>query len=126
MIKSSLKTTLIALLTLTVAVPAAYAQDFDDEIVSSSNDGFEFNIMGFGDVSYISRDGNNNDGFTIGQGVAHMSAYLGQGLGVFAEVSATGRDSGYSMGATTHQLVTGILRFITAHGCKRLSAGPRW
>jgi len=90
------KTTLIALLGLCAAAPVAYAQD-NSEIISSANDGFEFNIMGFGDISYISQDGNNNDGFAIGQGVAHMSAYLGQGLGVFAEVSATAKDSEYSM-----------------------------
>jgi len=101
MIKHFLKTNLILLAIHGFVVSAAYAQNYDiddyDEIVSSSSDGAEFHIMGFGDVSYISRDGNNNDGFVIGQGVAHLSAYLGQSLGVFSEVSATGRDSGYSM-----------------------------
>lgn len=93
--------TLILLVAPCFAVPVVHAQNYDlndfDEIVSSSSDGAEFHVMGFGDVSYISQDGNNNDGFVIGQAVAHLSAYLGQSLGVFSEISATGRDSGYSM-----------------------------
>jgi len=93
-----LKASLVLLGTLNVAVPAVNAQDYE-EIISSGTGtaGPEFNFMGFGDISYISRDGNNNDGFVIGQAVAHLSAYLGDSLGVFAEVSATGKDSEYSM-----------------------------
>ena len=68
-----LKTTLVLLATLVFAAPDGHAQNYD-EIISSGTDGAEFNIMGFGDISYISRDGNNNDGFVIGQGVAHLSA----------------------------------------------------
>ena len=56
----------------------------------------EFRIMGFGDISYISRDGTDEDGFVIGQAVAHLSASLGNFLGVFGEFSATGKDSEYS------------------------------
>ena len=87
---------LIALVTTCNALSVAVAQD-NDEIVSSAPDGAEFNIMGFGDISYVSRDGTDQDGFAVGQAVGHLSAYLGQGFGVFAEVSATGKDSGYSM-----------------------------
>ena len=56
----------------------------------------EFHLMGFGDVSYISRDGSDEDGFAIGQVVAHLSAVLGPSLSVFGEFSATARDSEYS------------------------------
>ncbi len=56
----------------------------------------EFNVMGFGDISYISRDGTDEDGFVVGQAVAHLSASLGDSLGVFGEFSATGKDSEYS------------------------------
>jgi len=56
----------------------------------------EFNFMGFGDISYISKDGSDNDGFAIGQGVAHLSAFLGESLSAFGEFSATAKDSEYS------------------------------
>jgi len=57
----------------------------------------EFNVLGFGDVSYVSRDGSSEDGFVIGQAVAHLSASLGNSFSVFGEISATGRDSEYSL-----------------------------
>ncbi len=53
--------------------------------------------MGFGDVSYISRDGSSQDGFVIGQAVGHLSASLGNSFHVFAEATATGKDSEYSV-----------------------------
>jgi hypothetical protein len=56
----------------------------------------EFHIMGFGDISYISRDGSDADGFAIGQAVAHLSASLGHSFGVFGEFSMTARDAEYS------------------------------
>lgn len=56
----------------------------------------EFHIMGFGDISYISKDGSNTDGFAIGQAVAHLTASLGDSLSIFGEFSATGKDSEYS------------------------------
>lgn len=55
-----------------------------------------FNIMGFGDISYVSRDGSNRDGFAIGQGVAHLTASLSESFMVFGEFSATARDSEYA------------------------------
>lgn len=59
----------------------------------------EFNVMGFGDISYISRDGSDSDGFAIGQAVAHLSASLGHSFGVFGEFSLTARDSEYAIEA---------------------------
>lgn len=56
----------------------------------------EFHLMGFGDLSYVSADGSDPDGFVIGQGVAHLSAVLSGSLGVFGEFSATARESEYS------------------------------
>jgi hypothetical protein len=55
----------------------------------------EFNVMGFGDISYVSRDSSDQDGFVIGQAVAHLSAYLGNQFSVFGEVSLRGTDSEY-------------------------------
>lgn len=81
----------------TSVFPSVALAQYGGEIVESGPTGPEFNIMGFGDISYFSRDGNNQDGFVIGQAVGHLSAYLGESFGVFAEVSATGRDSEYSM-----------------------------
>jgi hypothetical protein len=56
----------------------------------------EFNLMGFGDISYISKEGSDTDGFAIGQAVAHLSASLGHSFGVFGEFSMTARNSEYS------------------------------
>ena len=58
----------------------------------------EFHVMGFGDISYISRDGTDQDGFAIGQAVAHLTAALGDALSIFGEFSATAKDSEYSFG----------------------------
>ena len=58
----------------------------------------EFHVMGFGDISYISRDGTSEDGFAIGQAVAHLSASLGDSLSIFGEFSATAKDSEYTFG----------------------------
>ncbi len=59
----------------------------------------EFNILGFGDISYVSQDGNNEDGFFVGQAVAHLTASLSDSFGVFGEFSLTGKDSEYSVEA---------------------------
>ena len=53
--------------------------------------------MGFGDIDYISQDGNNNDGFAIGQAVGHLSASLGNSFSIFSEISATAHDSEYTV-----------------------------
>jgi hypothetical protein len=76
-------------------VPASVAQDYV-EIVTSGVQGPEFNFMGFGDIGYISRDASSQDGFVIGQAVAHLAASLDDRLGIFAEISATAKDSEYS------------------------------
>lgn len=56
----------------------------------------EFHVMGFGDIGYVSGDGERKDGFAIGQGVAHLSASLGDSFSAFGEFSATAKDSEYS------------------------------
>ena len=53
----------------------------------------EFQFLGFGDISYISRDTGAPDGFTIGQAVAHVTASLDDRLRVFGEFSMTAKDS---------------------------------
>ena len=52
--------------------------------------------MGFGDVSYVSRDADNPGGFAIGQAVMHLSASLDKSFAVFGEFSLTAHDSGYT------------------------------
>lgn len=56
----------------------------------------EFVAMGFGDISYVSRDGSDADGFAIGQAVAHLSASLGGSFGVFGEFSLSAKDNEYA------------------------------
>ena len=78
----------------------AFAQT-SEVIVSTVTDPSqpEFYCMGGGDISYISRDDNDEGGFTVGQAVAHASAYLGDRFSVFGEFSLTARDSQYSIEA---------------------------
>jgi hypothetical protein len=56
----------------------------------------EFIAMGFGDISYVSRDGSDADGFAIGQAVAHLSASLGGSFGVFGEFSLSAKEDQYA------------------------------
>lgn len=56
-----------------------------------------FRALGFGDISYVSRDGQDDDGFVIGQAVAHVVAGLGDRLNLFSEISATATDSEYKL-----------------------------
>ena len=72
----------------------AHAQDTDSESDLAAG-GPEFHFMGFADIDYVSKDGSDEDGFLIGQGVAHMSASLTDSFGVFGEFSATATDSQY-------------------------------
>jgi len=58
----------------------------------------EFNFMGFGDISYLSRDAGNADGFAIGQAVAHLTASLDNSLRVFGEFSMTAKDNEFTAG----------------------------
>jgi len=55
----------------------------------------DFHLMGFGDISYLSRDASDPSGFAIGQAVAHLTASLDDSLRVFGEVSMTARDDEY-------------------------------
>ena len=89
--------TWLALVTVLLTVAGQTCAQTTEEITSSLTSGEpEFNFMGFGDLNYISRDGNDEDGFTVGQVVAHMAASLGDSFGIFGEFSATGKDSEYS------------------------------
>ena len=54
-------------------------------------------IIGFGDLNYLTGDNQTTDGFTIGQAVAHIVAPIADRLTIFSEVSATARDSEYSL-----------------------------
>lgn len=54
-------------------------------------------IIGFADINYLAGDGQTTEGFTIGQAVAHLVAPVADRLTVFSEVSATARDSEYSV-----------------------------
>lgn len=85
---------LLALATL--AAPLVSGQEIIATQASLDPSQPEVNVMGFADVSYISRDGSDNDGFAIGQAVAHLSASLGHSFSAFGEFTATARDSEYS------------------------------
>ena len=56
----------------------------------------EFHLMGFGDVSYVSREADDPGGFAIGQAVAHLTASLDDSLRVFGEFSMTAKDDEYT------------------------------
>jgi hypothetical protein len=58
-----------------------------------------FVVMGFGDVSYISSEPDDPEGFAIGQAVAHLSAQLDDSFGVFGEFSLTAHDDEYTIEA---------------------------
>ena len=58
----------------------------------------EFNLIGFGDITYVSRDAGSPDGFAIGQAVAHFTASLDNSLRIFAEFSMTAKDDEYKTG----------------------------
>lgn len=78
-------------------VALACYQAAADEVVSSSiHSGPEFNAIGFADINYLSADGDEADGFAVGQAVAHLIASLDDSLSVFGEFTATARDSEYA------------------------------
>ncbi len=85
----------ISILVCILALQPALAQHGMD-VAGTNLSEPEFNLMGFGDISYISRDGSDGDGFAIGRAVAHLSASLGHSFGVFGEFSMTARDAEYS------------------------------
>lgn len=85
---------LAALLTCS-SIPAVSIAEGGNTAAEQS--GPAFNAMGFGDISYVSRDASDEDGFVIGQAVAHLTASLSDSFAVFGEFSATARDSEYSI-----------------------------
>ena len=89
-------TKIFALLALACGSPAAVAQGPGTSGAPVDHSGPEFNFIGFADINYIAEDGDDSDGFAIGQAVAHASAYLGESLSAFGEFTATARDSEYS------------------------------
>jgi len=90
---------LLVLVFTVIAVTNARAQDYSSEVTGSySDDRPEFVAMGFGDVSYLSQDGSNTDGFAIGQVVAHLAASMGNSFSVFGEFSLTAKEDGYKSG----------------------------
>lgn len=56
----------------------------------------QFNVLGFGDISYISRDAGDPGGFAVGQAVVHITASLDDSLSIFGEFSLTAKDSSQS------------------------------
>ena len=79
--------------------------------------GPQFNVMGFGDIGYLSQDASTSEGFAIGQAVAHLSASMDDSFSVFGEFSMTARDNSYS---------TSVERFIVKYAFSdrfKLSAG---
>jgi len=76
----------------------AYGQGFEVTRSGAAQAGPEFLVMGFGDVGYFSRDGSSEDGFYIGQAVAHLGASMGDSFSVFGEFSATARDGDHHFG----------------------------
>ena len=88
-----------------VLCTAAGVQAQDGEITSSfyEEEGPEFIVMGFGEVSYVSKDDSNADGFGIGQVVAHLGASMGDSFSVFGEFTATAKND--SQGTAIERLI---------------------
>ncbi len=53
--------------------------------------GQRINTLVFGEIDYREREGEGNDGFVIGQGVAQLNMRLDDRLSVFTELTATAR-----------------------------------
>jgi hypothetical protein len=94
--KKSLVTGLIGSGIFLAAAPTLVLAQHNMEMDLTDLSRPEFHVMGFGDISYVSKDGSDADGFAIGQAVAHLSASLGGSFGVFGEFSMTARDSEYA------------------------------
>lgn len=71
----------------------------------------------FGDVLYSELEGDQPDGFKLGQMVGHGNVLLANRVALFGEVSLTGRDTGYSI-----EVERAILRYDFSDAFK-LSAG---
>jgi len=70
--------------------------------------------MGFGDISYVSKDDSDEDGFGIGQVVAHVGASMADSFSVFGEFTATA--TSFRPVDTTRRSGPGIPVFITVAG----------
>ena len=100
----------IAFIACLLTVQGAFAEGVrtssQDEMVASAVAAAsqpEFNVIGFGDISYLSREASDPGGFAIGQAVAHVTASLDDSLRVFGEFSMTARDNEYK--ATIERLI---------------------
>ena len=85
----------IAICSCALLAQSSIAQQADATVLADLS-GPHFNIMGFGDISYVSRNGSDPDGFTIGQAVVHVGASLDDSFSVFGEFSLTANESSYS------------------------------
>jgi len=90
----------LLILAFTVStVTVAHADQYSAEVTSSyNNERPEFVAMGFGDISYLSKEGSDADGFAIGQVVAHLSASMGHSFSVFGEFTLTANENEHSTG----------------------------
>ena len=96
--KNNLRSVLSAVaLGSVLMAPNGFAQSANPSDVADLT-GPQFNVMGFGDISYISRDAGDPGGFAVGQAVAHLTASLDDSFRVFAEFSMTATDNGYNAG----------------------------
>jgi hypothetical protein len=111
----------ILLLTLALTVSAVTnvrAEDAAETTAPYADEAPEFFAMGFGDVGYFTKDGSDEDGFALGQVVAHVGASMGDSFSVFGEFTATAGDDGHHS--------TGIERLIVKYDFSdryKLSAG---
>ena len=80
----------LVLVSLALLTPALAAQEPD---TGPAIQGFVF-----GDVLFTRADGNADDGFKLGQIVAHANATLSEHVLFFGELSITARNTGYSVG----------------------------
>ena len=85
----------LACLSCALAAQCAAAQG-DNAHGGDAADAQQYHFLGFGDIGYLSRDGTDEDGFVIGQVVAHLVASMGESFSVFGEFSATARDTEYA------------------------------
>ncbi len=71
------------------------AQEYGDAAIAEMSSP-QFNVLGFGDISYISRDAGDPGGFAVGQAVAQITASLDDSLSIFGEFSLTAKDNSQS------------------------------
>jgi hypothetical protein len=56
----------------------------------------QFTVLGFGDVSYISREASDPGGFVLGEAVVHVIASLDDSLSIFGEFNLVAKDNSQS------------------------------